>query len=324
MTNKKIAITIGDPAGIGPEIILKALDYINNHDKKFLLIGNKEIFYREAAKTSTKLDNIEIIDITCDIENIHTGISSIESGKLSYLALEMACNLANQGKISAIATAPLSKKAINMAGYHYSGQTEILETLLKNKNNNQAEMFFVAGNFRVLLLTRHIPLSKIKESLTIERIISAIDALNKSLIKNFKINKPKIAICGLNPHAGEDGLLGAEEQEIIIPALNILRKEFNIDIEGPFPGDTLWLKARKPYFDKTDQPYDAYAACYHDQGLIPMKLLAMDYTVNTTINLSVIRTSPSHGTAYDIAGKNIANYNSMIEAIKLASNLAKD
>lgn len=318
--NKKIAITMGDPAGIGSEIIIKALNSLGYKSEDYLLIGNKDIFYKTAADIKQNLDkNIEIIDIPCDISKINIGEPGIESGKLSFKALEMACQLANDKEINAIVTAPVSKKAINMAGYHYSGQTEILQKYLKNNiSNAQAEMLFVSRDFRVLLLTRHVKLTEVSKRLNIDNIINSICALNKSLRKDFGVKNPVMAICSLNPHAGEDGLLGSEEQEIIIPALNRLKDSFKINIEGPFPSDTMWLKAAKPCFESRQQPYDAYIACYHDQGLIPVKLLAMDSAVNITINLSVIRTSPCHGTAYDIAGKNTANPNSMKAAIQQA------
>ncbi|OGI21973.1 MAG: 4-hydroxythreonine-4-phosphate dehydrogenase PdxA [Candidatus Melainabacteria bacterium RIFOXYA12_FULL_32_12] len=319
---KKIAITIGDPTGIGPEIIIKSINSLDIPAKEYILIGNKEIFHKVSSKINQPLpDNLDIIDIPCDISKISAGQPNIESGKLSYLALKKACQLAQNNEIRAIVTAPLSKEAINMAGYHYSGQTEILQDYLGNKNE-QAEMLFVARDFRVLLLTRHIPLKDVPQALTQDKIINTILALNKSLTKDFNTIKPRLAVCGLNPHAGENGLLGTEEQEIIIPAINKLKEKYNINIEGPFPADTMWNKAAKPYIEENPQPYQAYVACYHDQGLIPIKLLAMDFTVNMTINLPIIRTSPSHGTAFDIASKNIANYNSMKEAIDLAYSIS--
>ena len=320
MKNKKIAITIGDPSGIGPEIIIKALNSLNFSSDKFLLIGNKEIFHKTSRELGLKLDdNIEIVNIPCPISKIKSGEESIESGKLSFYALEQACTLANKGILSGIVTAPLSKNAINLAGFHYSGQTEILEKYCGN--GNKAEMLFVANDFRVMLLTRHIPLADVSNALTVEKIVDSTIALNNSLINNFKISKPRIAICGLNPHAGEHGLLGDEENNTLIPAIHKLRNEHDIDIDGPFPADTIWLKAGKPFLNNHPQPYNAYVACYHDQGLIPIKLLAMDSTVNTTINLPILRTSPSHGTAFDIAGQNIANPKSMKAAIKLAYEL---
>ncbi|OGH94020.1 MAG: 4-hydroxythreonine-4-phosphate dehydrogenase PdxA [Candidatus Melainabacteria bacterium GWA2_34_9] len=348
--NKRIAITIGDVGGIGPEIIIKALNSpeISVKPDDILLIGNKDLFYNTAADLGLDLpEDIEVFDIPLEVSKIVVGKPTIESGKHSFLALEKACELAEKGKIRAIATAPTSKEAMNDAGYHYTGQTEILEKFLGSEESEseqrmegrlrrpetpfkasfqdiplKPEMLFVAGNLKVMLLTRHKKLASVASALTIDGIIKSIIALNNSLIKDFKLNNPRIAVCGLNPHAGENGLLGNEEADLIKPALNKLRTEYNILAEGPFPADTLWAKAANAYIKCEILPYDAYVACYHDQGLIPVKMLAMDKAVNTTINLPVIRTSPSHGTAYDIAGQNRANCQSMIEAINLADILS--
>ncbi|HBG48162.1 MAG TPA: 4-hydroxythreonine-4-phosphate dehydrogenase PdxA [Cyanobacteria bacterium UBA9971] len=347
--SNKIAITIGDVGGISPEIIIKALNSpaIAFSLNRFLLIGNQNWFYKTAAELGFAFpENIEFFDIPLDVSKIIIGKPTIESGKHSFLALKKACELvgglraeAGEGalplwnavygeqpsnlKIKAIVTAPTSKEAMNNAGYHYTGQTEILAEFLTSEEKLKPEMLFVAGNLRVMLLTRHIKLASVASALTIDDIIKSILALNNSLIKDFKLKNPRIAVCGLNPHAGENGLLGNEEEALIKPALNKIRTEYNILAEGPFPADTLWAKAANAYLKGKNLPYDAYVACYHDQGLIPVKMLAMDKAVNTTINLPVIRTSPSHGTAYDIAGQNKANYQSMIEAINLANILAK-
>jgi len=217
--NKKLAITIGDPSGIGSEIIVKSLQNKDFNFKNIVLIGNREVFKKEEALTGLKIDkNIEIIDIPCDISKIKTGELSAESGKLSYLALEHACKMAVNGNISAIVTAPLSKKAINMAGYNFSGQTEILQHFLGEKDS-KAEMLFVAGDFRVLLLTRHIPVCEVSKVLTFEKVVNTVLILNNSLKNAFVAANPNIALCGLNPHAGEDGLLGEEELKILIPAV---------------------------------------------------------------------------------------------------------
>ncbi|HBH18881.1 MAG TPA: 4-hydroxythreonine-4-phosphate dehydrogenase, partial [Cyanobacteria bacterium UBA9579] len=229
---KKIAITIGDPAGIGPEIIIKAINSLDIPASEYLLIGNKDIFHKTASKINLLLpENLEIIGIPCDVSHIITGQPNIQSGKLSFLALEKACQLAQNNEIKAIVTAPLSKEAINMAGYHYSGQTEVLQEYLGH--GKKAEMLFVAKDFRVLLLTRHIPLKDVPAVLTQDKVIESILALNSSLIKDFKAAKPRLAICGLNPHSGENGLLGTEEQEILIPAIDKLKSKYNIEIDGP-------------------------------------------------------------------------------------------
>lgn len=357
-SNKKILITIGDIGGIGPEIVIKALNSVKTgiEYNDISIVGNEDILYQTALELGLPVPKgIDIVSIPVDKSKLKHGCSCQETGKHSLLSLKKSCELAKEGFARAIVTAPISKKSLNMAGYHYSGQTEVLKemlgsgTLYKNfaatqqnnhglkdsikqllarfKNQNKMygpEMLFVADNLRVLLLTRHIKLSEVSQNFNMEKILASIITLKLSLQMDFKIKEPKIALCGLNPHAGENGIFGLEEEYFLIPAVKQLREKYGVDIEGPFPADTLWAKAAKTYMSNEPPPYDAYIACYHDQGLIPIKMLAMDYAVNTTINLPVIRTSPCHGTAYDIAGKNKADYRSMIEAIKLANKLSSD
>lgn len=318
LENKKIAITIGDVNGIGPEIILKALHSLLSEGKinkqQVVLIGSKIVFEQASKDFSVSLPaDIEIIDIPFDLKYLRYGEISQEAGELAYRALEKACMMAKNSQISSIVTAPLSKEAINLSGHHYSGQTEILEKFLA-VDDQQAEMLFVSGDFRVLLLTRHIALNEVRDHLTREKIIKTVKVLNESLIEKFGVVSPKIAMCGLNPHCGENGLMGDEEIDVIIPAIKELAA-FQVNLKGPYPADTLFVKAAKSIVKNENQPFDCYVACYHDQGLIPIKVLAMDKTVNTTIGLKVLRTSPAHGTAFDIAGKNIANFESMKHAI---------
>ncbi len=356
--NKKILITIGDVAGIGPEIVIKALNSVKTgiEYKDICIVGNEDIFYRTALELGLPVPrNIEIVNIPVDISRLKYGAPSQETGKHSLLSLKKSCEMAKEGYARAIVTAPISKKSLNMANFHYSGQTEILKEFLgsgslyknlaesrqnsqslkdsiknllsKFKNQNKLygpEMLFVAENLRVLLLTRHVKLSEIPQNLSLEKILASIITLKLSLEFDFGIKEPKIALCGLNPHAGENGIFGLEEEYFFNPAVKQLKEKYSVNIEGPFPADTLWAIAAKAFMANEKPKYDAYIACYHDQGLIPVKMLAMDYAVNTTINLPVIRTSPCHGTAYDIAGKNKANYTSMIEAVKLANKLSSD
>lgn len=333
---KKNLITLGDVGGIGPEVVLKALVGFDIRD--FAIVGNKDIFYKTAMELNISLPpSIEIIDIPYDFSKYKTGEPTAENGKHSMLSLLKCCELVKANKAKAIVTAPISKKALNMAGFNYSGQTEILKKYLKvpkikrvftELNEGGAsfkpEMLFVAGDLKVILMTRHIKLAEVAQNLKTKTILSSIINLNHSLKKDFNIINPKIAICALNPHAGEDGVIGMEEEYFFAPAIQQLREKYLIDVEGPFPSDTLWAKTAKAYMNGEKLPYDAYAACYHDQGLIPVKMLAMDSAVNVTINLPVIRTSPCHGTAYDIAGKGIANHQSMAESIKLLQNLNAD
>ena len=200
-----------------------------------------------------------------------------------------------------------------MAGHKFNGQTEILQKYLAHENQ-LAEMLFIAKNFRVLLLTRHVALKDI--NLTKEIVIEKVLNLRVFFKQHFKIENPKFALCGFNPHSGEDGILGKEEINILTPAVAELREK-GVNITNPLPADTLFVGASREYFDDVSQPeYDCYIANYHDQGLIPIKTVAGDKTVNMTIGLDIIRTSPGHGTAFDIAGKNVADETGMIEAIK--------
>ena len=309
---KKIAITIGDPNGISPEITIKALNFLDLPKDKVVLIANKNIldFYNEEYDLSLEKD-YEIIEIPFEKENIKIGVETEEAGEFSFCALRKACDLAIDKKVDAIVTAPLSKNAIQMAGHDYSGQTEVIEQYLANQGQ-KAEMLFVCGKFSILLLTRHIALKDIPTLITKDMIVSKVRALKKSFEQQLKIQNPRFAICALNPHAGEHGMFGDEEIYHIIPAVEELRDE-GISIDGPFPADTLFTTCLKE-----EREYDCYIAMYHDQGLIPIKLLEQENSVNTTIGLDVLRTSPAHGTAFDIAGKNMASPNSMISAIEFA------
>ncbi len=309
---KKIAITIGDPNGISPEITIKALNFLDLPQEKVVLIANKNIldYYKENFDLSLEKD-YEIVEIPYEKGDIKLGEETEEAGEFAFCALRKACDLAIDGEIEAIVTAPVSKNAMQLAGHKYSGQTEILEQYLANEGQ-KAEMLFICEKFSVLLITRHIALKDISFVITKDLIVRKIISLANSLKNQIKIENPKFAICALNPHAGENGLFGDEEQTQIIPAIEELR-ELGINIDGPFPADTLFTNCLQE-----NNKYDCYIAMYHDQGLIPIKLLEQENSVNTTIGLNVIRTSPAHGTAFDIAGKNVANPNSMINAIELA------
>lgn len=301
--SNKIAITTGDPNGIGAEITIKALNRLKLSENKIVLISNPKIlnFYGKLDK------NYEIIEIPYDTE-ITPGKACADSGEFSFHCLKKVCEI----KPQAIVTAPVAKNAMHLAGHIYNGQTEVLQHFLA-QGNEHAEMLFVAGDFRVLLLTRHCALKDIR--LTKDLIIKKVTDLNEFFKKQFKIIKPKFALCSLNPHAGENGILGSEEITDMVPAVRELVK-LGIDITDPLPSDTLFVKAGQAYNSGDKMPYDCYIASYHDQGLIPIKTLAGDKTVNMTIGLSIIRTSPGHGTAFDIAGKNIADENGMISAIQ--------
>ena len=300
--SEKIAITTGDPNGIGAEITIKALNKLDLPPEKFVIISNNNIlnFYGNLNK------NYELLNIPYNSE-IKPGSATKEGGEFSFQSLKKVCEI----KPRAIVTAPVAKKALHLAGHIYNGQTEVLQKFLAH-NNQHAEMLFVAGDFRVLLLTRHCALKDI--NLTKELVVEKILNLREFFKTQLNSSNQKFALCGFNPHSGEDGILGKEEVEILNPAVEELR-EFGVNITNPLPADTLFVKAGKAYYSKNKMPYDCYIANYHDQGLIPIKTVAGDKTVNMTIGLDIIRTSPGHGTAFDIAGKNIADENGMISAI---------
>ena len=290
----KIAITTGDPNGIGAEITIKALNRMNIPQDKIILFSNKKIldFYGKLDK------NYEILEIPFEGE-IEPGKVTAECGEFSFSSVKKACEIGAK----AIVTAPVAKNALYLAGHKFNGQTEILQKYLSH-DGQLAEMLFVAGGFRVLLLTRHVALKEI--NLSREIVVEKISNLKDFFVSHLRIENPKFALCAFNPHAGEDGILGREEIEILQPAVEDLRKK-GINITNPLPADTLFVKALD---------YDCCIANYHDQGLIPIKTVAGDKTVNMTIGLDIIRTSPGHGTAFDIAGKNLADETGMIEAIK--------
>lgn len=307
---KKIAITTGDVNGIGAEITIKALNKLNLSKEDVVLVSNKDVLNHYGLLNA----EYEIIEIPFSKEDIQPGKITAESGEFSFQCLEKACEMAKNGEISEIVTAPVAKEALHLAGHKHNGQTEVLQDFLAH-DKQHAEMLFAANDFRVLLLTRHLPLKEV--SLNKPEVITKIIDLNEFFKTKLSIFKPKFALCAFNPHAGENGILGDEEIDILKPAVYELRNN-GVNITDPLPADTLFVKGANSYLEGKKLFYDCYIACYHDQGLIPIKTVAADKTVNMTIGLDVIRTSPCHGTAFDIAGQNIADESSMIEAIMQA------
>ena len=307
----KIAITTGDINGIGAEITIKALNFLNLPEDSVVLITNQKVidFYGKLNK------QYEIINIDFDGE-INLSEISAKSGDFSFKSLKKACEI----KPKAIVTAPVAKEAMHLAGHKFNGQTEVLESFLAH-DNQKAEMLFVANNFKVLLLTRHIPLKDVSKNISEDLIQKKVFIVKDFLSKYLKNENPYFALCALNPHAGENGIIGNEEKDILIPACEKLRK-MGIKITNPLPADTLFIQAGQNYLKNLPQEYDCYFAMYHDQGLIPIKTVAHDETVNMTIGLDILRTSPCHGTAFDIAGQNKADFSSMISAIKTALKYA--
>ncbi len=332
-SKNNIIISLGDPAGIGTEITLKALGskYLNKQIKP-LLVGCKNDIYKNYLKLIKHgVNNIpdpnklDIIDIPLDKEVIPGKVDKY-SGSASFKWLLNATNILLEGQANALVTAPISKIAWHKAGHVFAGQTELLGKL----TNKKPSMLFTAisphngWRFNTLLATTHIPLNKINDTLTKELIRSKLDTL-LNFCRKFK-EKPLMQIAGLNPHAGEEGKIGIEEKNLIIPILNEWKLDNpDIKIIGPIPPDTCWISSKNAWSDDSSENNapDGILALYHDQGLIPLKLIAFDEAVNTTLGLPFIRTSPDHGTALDIAGKFKAREKSMIAAINNAWILAQ-
>ena len=309
----RLALTVGDPAGIGPEIILKALGSKDAPAAEWVVYGAREVM--DACAASLRLQPLEASGATLlDVGGapVATGEVSAEAGRQAATAVIQAAEDSLKGVVRGLVTAPLNKEAMHIAGFDYPGHTELLAHVAKTPN---VAMMFVGGKIRVALLTIHAPLKDVPRLVTGAEIIRVATLVHEALPRFGPTStRPKIAIAGLNPHAGEHGHIGSEEQEVFPAALQTLR-ERGVDIEGPFPGDTLFVRAARGDFD-------GVIACYHDQGLIPVKLLAFGEAVNVTIGLPFIRTSVDHGTGFDIAGHGKADEGSLLAAMRLAVQLA--
>ncbi|MDA3835747.1 MAG: 4-hydroxythreonine-4-phosphate dehydrogenase PdxA, partial [Spirochaetales bacterium] len=256
--------------------------------------------------------SIDLLSVSkCDPENTRWGKPTVETGKAMVSYIIMAIDMAVCGSIAAIVTCPINKMAMRIAGYAYNGHTELLAE--RTKTDNFA-MMLAGDKLRVILVTIHVPLKDVALILSTEKIVQTISIARDALYERFGLEKPRIAVAGLNPHAGEGDMFGNEEENIIIPAVNCARKQ-GIDVSGPFPPDTIFYHAEKGC-------YDAVVCMYHDQGLIPFKMIHFTDGVNTTLGLPLIRTSVDHGTAYDIAGTGKADTGSLIAAIKMATHQA--
>ncbi|MCD4657803.1 MAG: 4-hydroxythreonine-4-phosphate dehydrogenase PdxA [Planctomycetes bacterium] len=332
--NKIIAITAGDPAGIGPEIVAKSIRKLEKDaGASYLIIGRKrdfahcledsaQIFWCEneseafqviATNTFVGLDLTEVEDLV-----VETGLPSANSGKIAFKAIKTTVNLAVEKKVAGIATAPIAKDALKLAGYEFTGHTTIFKTLL----NAQPVMTFYtplheqnhSKSVLVSLLSMHVPLMQVAEHLSPEKLEYVIKTTVSALQNNFSIENPRIAISGLNPHAGEGGMFGNEEIHIINPLIEKMQKE-GLNVAGAIPPDTVFHRS----FHKHE--FDGVIALYHDQGLIAVKTFDFHNSVQMTLGLPFLRTSVDHGTAFDIAGKGIADINSMLNAITLAEKL---
>lgn len=313
--HKRIAITLGDPAGVGPEIALKSI--LSKEIRRLcepVIIGDSVVLEEAISrlKLPADLKKTELIDISGIKEKgFEKRRPTSIGGKSSVEYIKKAVELALNHSVDAVVTAPISKEALKMAGYKWPGHTEMLAEFTNTKDY---AMMLCGGRLRVILVTIHTALKNVPALVTKKQVLKTI-IFAKQTCDMMGIKKPRIAVAGLNPHAGEAGIFGNEEIKHIIPAITEARNA-GIPVSGPFPADTLFNKAYKGEFD-------IIVCMYHDQGLIPLKMIAFDKGVNMTIGLPIIRTSPDHGTAYDIAWRGIANPSSMIEAIKLAVKMKR-
>ena len=322
-----VGITMGDPAGIGPEIVLKALKQARVHSAcnpvvfgttRFLeKLGpdvSSEVTFRKIKKPADATFGKSCINVVeCPASRrIGLGRKNAESGKASLDYLNKAIDFALAGEVDAIVTAPLSKAAVRLAGeVDFIGHTEHLAE--KTKTRTYAMMFY-SRRLKVVLVTTHLPLKEVPDSITTQKIMRVTSLANEAL-KRLGFALPRIGIAALNPHAGEEGAFGDEDNNIVTPAVRHARKQL-MNVEGPFPADTLFHAAYHGGFDLV-------VAMYHDQALAPFKMIAFDTGVNVTLGLPFVRTSVDHGTAFDIAGKGMASEKSLVEAIKLAAKITK-
>ena len=340
MFRPRVAVTTGDPAGIGPEILARAAAVLEPRlaagEFQLVFVGSRAAHRAAvsslglnddagpfaAAESRDQCPALTFLDVAPGSPEVPLGRSTAEGGHVAYDAIAAAVGLALDGTVDAICTGPISKEALNFAGHHYSGHTELLADLTGARDS---VMLLAHGNMRVSHVTTHVALQDVPKRVTPERI-GRVVTLTDEALQAFGLGRRKIAVAALNPHAGEGGLFGRQDIDVVAPTIERLRQD-GFDIEGPVPGDTVFVKLRAGQ-------YDAVVAMYHDQGHIPVKLLGFSVDaatgkwdalsgVNVTLGLPIIRTSVDHGTAFDIAGKGIASETSLIEAIELAVALAR-
>ncbi len=324
----KIGITMGDPTGIGPEIIVKALSMAEPFQAcRPIVFGDREVLSRaiQIQQLSATLEIIEEVP-----ENGYLPrriflfpISQLKAASLCFGQPDRACGEAmvayieeavrrvRSGKLDAMTTCPINKQAMNEAGYHFFGHTELLAHLAQV---SPVAMMFLGSRWKVVLVTTHLPIKDVSKSITSNRILATLRLADEGMKKYFGIPHPKMAVLGLNPHCGEEGLLGEEERREILPAM-AEAKTLGMDVEGPFPADSFFYLSGRYAFD-------VVISMYHDQGLIPIKMVDFKEAVNFTLGLPFVRTSVDHGTAYDIAGKGLADPDNLIKALLIASKLS--
>ena len=324
-----IGVTMGDPTGIGPEIIVKALAKAKPFQAcRPVIFGDEGVLLKTVESLGIDA-SIRVCDRIPEegyapriiyllpssklrAESLQIGKPDKECGEAMVNSIRMAVQGVMKGQLDAITTCPINKKAINEAGYPFSGHTEYLAHLAQTTH---VSMMFIGVRWKVVLVTTHLPLKEVSNRITQDRILTAIRITDEGMRKYFGISHPKIAVLGLNPHSGEEGLLGEEEGKEILPAIE-RAKNLLLDVEGPFPADS--------FFDTSGRHcFDAVIAMYHDQGLIPVKIFGFMEAVNFTLGLPFIRTSVAHGTAYDITGLGIGDESNLIKAMVAASNFSK-
>ena len=323
-----LGITMGDPAGIGPEVIAKALAGTTLRRVCHpLVIGSYEVMQQTVKRLRLKLavrkveghepmprGDLAVLDpLERPLGAYRTGVAAPETGAASVAFIKTAVHLAKTGCIDGMVTGPINKEAINMAGCHYPGHTELLADLTKAQESG---MMIIGGPLKIMFVTTHVAIKDLSSLLTQAKIEKGIRLAHMAMTTLFGVKKPRIGVAALNPHAGEQGLFGDEEGRVIGPAARAAQAN-GILASDPMPADTLFGKAARG-------DYDAIVALYHDQGLIPLKMVAFGSCVNLTVGLPIIRTSVDHGTAFDIVGKGIAEPGSLIEAVKLAARLAEN
>ncbi len=329
MTLPIIGITMGDPTGIGPEIIVKALSMKEPFQAcRPVVFGDREVLSRaiQMQNLATTLEVIEKIPedgylpqkififpvSQLEVPSLRFGKPDRSCGEAMVKYIEEAVRCVRSGKLDAMTTCPINKQAMNSAGYCFPGHTELLAHLAQA---SPVAMMFLGSKWKIVLVTTHLPLKDVSRWITANRILSTLRLTDEGMKKYFGTAHPKIAVLGLNPHCGEDGLLGEEEKREILPAIEEA-KSLGMDVEGPFPSDSFFNLSGRTAFD-------AVISMYHDQGLIPIKMFGFKEAVNFTLGLPFIRTSVDHGTAYDIAGRGLADPANLVRAILTAANLSK-
>ncbi len=310
MSKIRLGVTMGCPAGVGPELILKALTHPFPEDLALVVLGDENLLREAARKLSLPLPLAEIISLSQ--LPYRPGAPNEETARAMVRYIKEGVRLCLEGQLAGLVTCPISKAALKLAGEPFPGHTEMLAALTGAR---EVAMAFYGKRLSVVLVTIHVPLRKVPELVTVPQILR-VTRLAYQFLKDLKPEEPRLALAALNPHAGEGGLFGDEEERVLQPAVEEARRQ-GIPLSGPYPADSLFYRAVKGDFDLV-------VGLYHDQALIPFKLLHFEDGVNVTLGLPIIRTSVDHGTAYDIAGQGVAREKSLVAAIELAYRLAKN